>query len=465
MTDPRSPGRSHVRDIKRVELDRDTWAGLQEIRYDISVEGRGEAIGGPFWFGQAFDAAPFFTFSAVANNYDVTAAPQFTVGVAEWLLDEQKMYVGVMLWFAWDTCWEVFKGGLVYHEDFENILTRQGGGPEGDEIPSMNSTVGREIGWPSLNQNLSGQALDAPLETWAVLRHENGGWPDGQDFIDLKKRGALTYSTVQGHVVTENVSTEAAQGTNWHISTANPRPNTGGKYHLRRVHDGYSENISDRPPLQGVYVGNTLPCRLVDNETSIEVPNRPFPWDVKSITILPFFPVREGMIVTVEFDAMLSTVYGNDQAHIVVSFYDEDANFIGNESKVVDDGVEAEFGQFLEEHWTTYRQVVPLTDWGGLDPDSETNWPQYVGEVDSTQDIRYAAVYLNCVYDSLEGNLPYPAKTWDIDNIKVWIDGDIPELKTPSFLVNLSFTGQVLKGYSSVHPLRSYEHPPKVVLS
>lgn len=450
--------RSVKRAERRKELDRETWADLDKVDYHITAEGRGEAIAGPFWFGAAFDAPPFFTFSAVANNYDVTAAPQFTVGVAEWLQDEQDMYVGAMLWFAWDACWEEFRGGLVYSENFESILSRQGGGPWGNEIPSNNSTGGYEIGWPSLNQDLPGQALIAPLEVWATRTTED----DGRTFVDLKKRGVLTpYTTIQGTQIVDVESEFHVPGTNWYVSTANPRPNTGGQTHLRRDHDGFSESITDRPPMPPVLVGNTLPCVIPDNETFNEDPERPFPWDFRSITILPFFAAREGMIITVEFDAMVSTRYGNDQAFVEIDFFGEDAHYIGQEIRPADDSGT----NVLEEHWQTFKQVLPIIDWGGTDPDTETQWPQYHNEVPSTQDIRYISVGVNCAYDALPGNLPYPAKTWDIDNIKVTITGEIPVRQTPNFLVALNFSGQILKGYASIHPLRSYEHPVKVVLS
>ena len=62
----------------------------------------GEVVVGPFWFGRAFDLPPRFEVSAVIDtDLDVGEAPfpqQITVGVFEWLQDEQEMYVGAMLW-------------------------------------------------------------------------------------------------------------------------------------------------------------------------------------------------------------------------------------------------------------------------------------------------------------------------------------------------------------------------------
>lgn len=62
----------------------------------------GEVVVGPFWFGRAFDLPPRFDVSAVIDSDlslgEAPFAQQITVGVSEWLQDEQEMYVGAMLW-------------------------------------------------------------------------------------------------------------------------------------------------------------------------------------------------------------------------------------------------------------------------------------------------------------------------------------------------------------------------------
>lgn len=57
----------------------------------------GEVLTGPYWFGRAFDAPPFFTFSAVLRS-ETVGPYQITVGVAEWHQDEQDIYIGATLW-------------------------------------------------------------------------------------------------------------------------------------------------------------------------------------------------------------------------------------------------------------------------------------------------------------------------------------------------------------------------------
>lgn len=437
-------GKTHLGIQKRIELDRETWAGLDKIDYHILVEGRGEAIVGPFYFGRAFDAPPFFTFSAVATNNNPGVASQLTVGVDEWIIDDQEMYVGAYLWFAFDSCFEPYVSSYV--EDFENILSRQGGGPLGDEIPASPNVGGYEIGWPSKNQAHVGQSLDNPLVQWATQRVEGT-----KTLVDLHVRGVHPYTTIQNDVIDNTVD---PRWNNWKISSANPRPNTGGKYHLRREHSAWS-GAPGQPDFVAVHIGNTFPCILPDNETLNADPNRPFPWDFRSITILPFFRIQEGMVLDVSMDAMINQIDGDDQVKMYVAFYDEDANFIGDSGKNAS-------SFFMSTSWTTHHMTIPIVDWGGLDSDTETDWPQYHDLVPSTQDIRYCSVNFECVYSPVSP--PYNAKTWDMDNLKVEISGNIPTFSKPAFRVALNFDGQVLKNYANIHPLRSYEYPNKVVL-
>ncbi len=111
-------------------------------------------MAGPFYFGRAFDAPPFFTFSATAAGGDQGAAPQLTIGVEEWIQDEQGMYVGAILWFKCKLCWEPIKTGgrpaessvpwerlppqegRTFKLDFEDWESHPHifGGPEGNEI-------------------------------------------------------------------------------------------------------------------------------------------------------------------------------------------------------------------------------------------------------------------------------------------------------------------------------------------
>ncbi len=55
------------KDPLRRELDQDTWADLDRIEYRFQLVGNGGALAGPFMFGRAFDAPPHPTFSVVVD--------------------------------------------------------------------------------------------------------------------------------------------------------------------------------------------------------------------------------------------------------------------------------------------------------------------------------------------------------------------------------------------------------------
>lgn len=68
------------------QLDRETWAALDKLKFDSIVRGSGEYLieDPPIYFGQAFDEPPFFTFSATTGGSvhpEVKAIGWPTVGV------------------------------------------------------------------------------------------------------------------------------------------------------------------------------------------------------------------------------------------------------------------------------------------------------------------------------------------------------------------------------------------------
>jgi hypothetical protein len=99
-----------VKDIKRPRrvrgFDREGWPALSKVDYDVHLtEDCAEnaqtfwRIAGPYWFGRAFETPPFFTWSATNFEPINQSAPFMTAGVAEWLTDEEGMYLGAMVWF------------------------------------------------------------------------------------------------------------------------------------------------------------------------------------------------------------------------------------------------------------------------------------------------------------------------------------------------------------------------------
>jgi hypothetical protein len=79
---------------------------------EIKLVDQESTVSGPYWFGRAFDAPPFFTYSA-SNKFETVQLIPFMAGVAEWHRDERGMYIGVTLWVSLiDTfIGEVIKGG------------------------------------------------------------------------------------------------------------------------------------------------------------------------------------------------------------------------------------------------------------------------------------------------------------------------------------------------------------------
>lgn len=128
---------------QRKQLDRNQWAGLDKVSYklytqcrdpghtlnpefdvtinfegqllkgyshvyplrsyeaptEVQLNANGYGIAGPFWFGRAFDAPPFYSFSAVVLDNDLPFPRQITIGVVEWHQDERELYIGASLWF------------------------------------------------------------------------------------------------------------------------------------------------------------------------------------------------------------------------------------------------------------------------------------------------------------------------------------------------------------------------------
>jgi hypothetical protein len=93
-------------------LDRDQWSELGRVEFQQLTFCINEHLSEPIYFGRAFDAPPFFSFSAVAR-FDLWSTDpleenvvftgknliNYTIGVAEWIQDPQGMYVGARLWY------------------------------------------------------------------------------------------------------------------------------------------------------------------------------------------------------------------------------------------------------------------------------------------------------------------------------------------------------------------------------
>jgi hypothetical protein len=374
-------------------LDRGQWATLDKIDYDIVVEGRGEAEAGPFWFGRAFDVPPFFTFSAVARGANTGVATQITIGVAEWLQDEQAMYVGAMLWFVFDACWEPFPTGLVIDEDFEDHNKAYLAGPKGKKV-----------------------AISEP----------------GTTFFKVIPRGDIS----PFHMI-NTVLPDDNERTYWLLSNAAP---AGGSWHLRQVQQ--SLPVSTGVSIGSVIVGTVIPCAAFS---------------------LPLIRVLPGMTVKMRANAKVNDTYDqiSYQFGFGVDFFDENAVFIGNSGLVMStrNGQDTFSKTHLFTSYSKYEAIWRLIPYGGFDENTEVNWPT------NNNDIRYIQLRLRVGWNPLPNLFPYPELIFDVDDIEVELVGPAQTVSAPIFDVALNFGGQVLRGYSGVHPLRSYEAPVKVLLS
>ena len=108
------------RRVRRIDqatdLDRSNWAELGAVEFDQIVYGSGGHLTPePIMFGRAFDSPPILTYSGNSLVFETaygtlspivfidTARQSFlTIGVAEWIIDPQGMYVGANLWYKID---------------------------------------------------------------------------------------------------------------------------------------------------------------------------------------------------------------------------------------------------------------------------------------------------------------------------------------------------------------------------
>lgn len=108
------------RRVRRVDhatdLDRATWADLEAVEFDQIVYcSGGHLTPEPIMFGTAFDGPPILTYSgnslvfetaygtlSPVTTIDAKRQSFLTIGIAEWIIDAQDMYVGANLWYKID---------------------------------------------------------------------------------------------------------------------------------------------------------------------------------------------------------------------------------------------------------------------------------------------------------------------------------------------------------------------------
>lgn len=84
-------------DLKR-EIDRNQWSAVSDKAWMSAVQGEGgEHLTREIFFGRAFSEPPFLHWDMSIVS-DWVIAPELTVGVVNWIIDEYGAYIGARLW-------------------------------------------------------------------------------------------------------------------------------------------------------------------------------------------------------------------------------------------------------------------------------------------------------------------------------------------------------------------------------
>lgn len=419
------------------ELDRETWAELDLVGFQFVVTGDGEAVAGPFYFGRAFDAPPIFSYSAVLRGGSSEAAPQITIGVSEWIIDEQDMYVGCWLWLTFVNCFAPGPShGVVLSDDFEKLLAVQGGGPEGDEIPYV------AFSWFS--------GLKTAQSYSQLFWPSNYVWPSdhpsGFPVVASRELGGKLspYRWVQMWGGLENsFQNEPIQ--RWRVSNSVFRSGTFSLY--------CDELVRPDPvvPLAASGSAILVPANILGCHTyGSDYREHLWGWRSEPGASVKISGYRRHSWVD-------ATTGGDAVLRAFVVFYGVDG-IVGIRAKdfvLNEPGLEANEWRYFEfsedQVGGSGAQGAPL-----LAAPVAPAGTRYVRiEFDVSQFWLWR--------DDNSTPLP-PFETW-IEDVQIEIVGPQVPFRQPEFDVAIKFQGRILKNYVGVHPLRSYEGPSKVVLS
>lgn len=84
------------RATKKTEIDRNTWSEVTEKSYVTRVLDTGEYQTNAVYFDRGFETVPEISWT-VSMIEDWAAAPSVEISALNWLLDDQDVYVGVVL--------------------------------------------------------------------------------------------------------------------------------------------------------------------------------------------------------------------------------------------------------------------------------------------------------------------------------------------------------------------------------
>ncbi len=274
-----------VRSIRRADtttrLDVDQWPDLDKILFEFQAVGFGEATAGPFMFGRAFDAPPMFTHSVVARTDTGGSGPILTIGVTDWIQDEQDMYVGANLWLVVKpVCFEPIYTGSNILENF-SMNGDFDRGPEGNELPSR-GFWNPGLVWPS---------------QW-----ERDQDPPGQLTPAFDSDGLIVPLR---WTQTKVVANQGDFDKRWFFSKENPHQGSG-PYHARTLREGSTgggDHLSAAPFVRCGAAGS----------------------------FVTYHRVNPGAVVRSTLRAMTSSNTHGEQITIVHEWSDENGTFIKND--------------------------------------------------------------------------------------------------------------------------------------
>jgi hypothetical protein len=358
--------------------------------------------------------------------------------------------------------WDVLppQSGAVFKEDFEDWQTRPQvfGGPEGNEIVAWGRVQGEAAPagyyWPSQRTETGSSDYAPPI----LKTHQ---FRAGTSINDVLVRGPVEPYTFTGDY--RSVwDTYPRLRTPWHISNANPK---SGEWHMRCIQQPLL-TVSDFSdvPVTFVRFATVIPCKTPAD-------GGVFPAEESR----PYVRANPGMSVWVGCDAMVDNEYDQTQSQLIFfcNFFNADLIHIGSGFGgwiYLNGQPSGAIGSLLQDTYSRYdRHFYLEPNNGDPDPNTFIDWP---GNPESSSfsefsnsEIFFIEITVSIGHNPLDGNLPYPQKIIDIDNLTVDIIGAGGNNLPTKFDVTLNFSGQLLKGYAAVHPLRSYEHPAKVILS
>lgn len=467
---------------KHQELDRDQWADLNKLDYELTAEGNGEAYAGEFLFGRAFDLPPRFTFSSTS-----TLPQPITVGVADWIRDEQGMYVGANLWLKNDqprgsgavACDKVdpivYGDNILRDPGFEQHSSYMPKGPNGEEFVGEHGFSTQQPGDPSwtegyfTNYRPSRGWWDSDQIAWDNLYRSRD--PRGQQALSLHPPATtLRYGDAPipaWTVFSNNGIVPPYNGwpgnlsilPRWHISTVSP--DIGSKYHARIIYECDGVQTFAGPGDTELFPISFEMCNFISDYEHTShwfdefktkgmwslraLPGDKITWSVRAKTNLAVDPADVGVYATM---SMYAEIWNS--------------NSFGGPSIWTESLYEGGMSTSYKTHTLTFTM-----------PDDH----EYVGLA--------AYPYVDRVTNDPNG-LHFQVNTFifDVDNAVLKVEpgpgnegkarGYLPPLKTasssgpdggnPWYDLNLRFEGQILKSYAVVHPVEKQNAPTHITL-